>query len=403
MKLPGALPWIRAAIFLAISVLVLAGTGFLIGRRETVSFPSALSDEPSGVSALRAYIQDLGYRTEVARRSSLVVPMRSTVIAFYPGQVRSVFRQDRELDYRNQRRKILAHARAGNTVILVGMPFAFSERSAEAYRRPPAKAVGARGQASKVINPILPLEEDEDDGDETVSDEVFFVKDSARVFTAGTGTDESPFLVNVATYGRGRILAVNNGMLWTNRFLADHDHVAILSGILRVLAPKSDPVVFLEGTFNPHDPGLLEVLGPWAKSALNQTLFVLIVVGVGLGRFLGRPETERRAQRGQRELLDGLGDFLHRVTDHANVTEVLVRQAEQQLRAAKRLGRDERLADRLLEMPPDLQSSYASLIRESEAEPDRGFQGLRHAHAEDPFFLAAQRFDRAVQRAVQRT
>jgi hypothetical protein len=78
------------------------------------------------------------------------------------------------------------------------------------------------------------------------------------------------------------------------------------------IAKPGDHLVFLEGEFDPSAPSLVATIGPWAEAIWYQAILCFVTFCLVIGRRFGFPDSEKRVQRGSRELLDALGDTLRR-------------------------------------------------------------------------------------------
>jgi hypothetical protein len=129
-----------------------------------------------------------------------------------------------------------------------------------------------------------------------------------------------------------------NGAMALNENLDKAENASFLLQLVRSASGSQiHKVLFVDGTFSgSRVPGLLDVLGPWAKAAWAQFLLVVLVIAWGISIRFGLATSARSRQDSARTLLNGVADTLGRSRQAGWALDEVAKQADQRIRA--RLG-----------------------------------------------------------------
>ncbi len=295
-------------IAIALTGVLLISVGMIaLGTHETESFPSAHSYLPSGTAALEELFRKSGYQVVVDNTAAPVLNKGDLAIAFYPMADPSVPTPtgsgDTSADpLQPTRDDLTKFVQEGGSLLSLPVNQNFAGDS-KAFLDKAVTVHSASGKQAKVNWDTTPVN-------------VTFIPDSDQHFplwaadpTARNATD----FVSLHRVGKGSDAVLANGIIASNRFLDKNENALVLMETARVLAKPGARVVFVEAAFgNVEDPSLTELIGPWAKAAWLQLVFLGIVAIYTLGKPFGLPDPERREQKGSRELLDAMADTLRR-------------------------------------------------------------------------------------------
>lgn len=186
----------------------------------------------------------------------------------------------------------------------------------------------------------------------------------------------------------GAVIEVSDAIGVTNRFIDRADNARFYVQLVKTILPKGGKVVFAEESIgNAVDGTLLAALGPWAQTAFQQLLLLMLVVALTLGKPFGPLIWRRREIQSKRDLMEAIGLLLLRGRKRQLALSVLQREADRRL---KRLARVPQRAEVSVAWPvlgPEMQSSYHAVFQSfsagtglaSEQAVDGLFQNIRWA------------------------
>lgn len=289
-------------VAIALSGLLVITVGLMaLGEHESETNPAAASNSPSGVSALQELFRRSGYKVAVDYRTKPQLQKGDIAVAFYKDgyDYGGGFNTETQEKVADQTQQALSDfVRDGGS--LISLPVGSDFRSASRQMLSTVIKVqsidGRKANVNWNGNGATQL----------------LAWETPKAEYPLWSTPNTPF-VTVRRIGAGTDVVVAEGMMATNRFIDREENAAVLMDAVRVVAKPGSRVVFTEAAWgNADDPSLMELIGPWAKAAWMQILFLGLVIVYTLGKPFGLPNPERRKQRGSRELLDAIGHSLHR-------------------------------------------------------------------------------------------
>lgn len=313
--------WIAATAWLLLGILLVSGASLWIGKRSYQTFPSANSVDPSGLQAFQDTLRTNGATIVVDRRGKpQVQPSDFVIVSGIEKTDLNVLTEAGPKPDPASSFNVRQHVRDGGTAVLLSYPQNFKDRTALAKSEPETVTL-----ASGVKKRITP-------GDEETSREFDDAVPSPYVELA----KGENWLAVGRVVGKGKILAINDATLITNRFITAHDNAEVVLGLIQDLVKPGQRIVFIERDFNRRDPSLLDILGPETTAAFYQCLFVLFVIAWSLGKRFGEPDAERVAQRGNRDLLLAIRDTYARAQRHDAAIQTSIDRAEMLIRKRTR-------------------------------------------------------------------
>jgi len=317
-------------VALALVGLLLVAMGLIaLGSKETKAFPSANSFEPSGASAFAELLRRSGYRVEI---DTLPVPKLrpgDLAIAFYTteaggGLIRTGNPEDKLQPAKDALSKFTTE---GGHMISLPLDPDFQGASKKLYtaEEPITNGTFDANVSWERGSRAQRFLDDESEG----VNEIFASKDEDPT---GSSTNADVFLAE-RKVGKGTDALFSEGILATNRFIDREENAAVLMNAVGMYSSPGHRVVFVEATFgNSENPALTETIGPWAKAAWMQLVFLAIVIIYTLGKPFGLPNPERSKERGSRELLDAMADTLKRGRMTKLALKILYEDSNRQLR-----------------------------------------------------------------------
>ena len=297
-------------IAIALTGVLLISIGMIaLGTHETESFPSAHSYLPSGTAALEELFRKSGYQVVVDNTTAPVLDKGDLAVAFYsmtnptaPTLTGSGSDDTADDPLQPTRDDLTKFVQDGGSLLSLPVNPSFAEDSKTFLDRA-VTIHSASGQQASVNWDRTPVNTP-------------FIPDSDQHFSlwsADPDARNATDFVSLHRVGKGSDAVLANGIIASNRFLDKNENALVLMETARVLAKPGARVVFVEAAFgNVEDPSLTELIGPWAKAAWLQLVFLGIVAIYTLGKPFGLPDPERREQKGSRELLDAMADTLRR-------------------------------------------------------------------------------------------
>lgn len=319
--------------FLAIATLII-----LISRPDYHTRPTAGSFEPSGGRALRELLQRQGYQVRVTQDLKPRLEPDETAIAlcventswFTAGLL------DAALE------AVDAHIKEGGRAIVTYLPGNFEEATKEGG------------------NTLAHLQNEFNDdvlrvntsGMYMGNDPPKWLPEDTEDWSAIWFSQDEHFAV-VAHTGNGKGVYVLDGLSASNRFLSESDNAAFWTQLVAAVTPKGGRVVFVDAAAGEaFTPGLLDVMGGWARPVLMQIYVLLGFLIYAKGKRLGVLDQSRRKQMGQRELVDALASTYQRSQATGVALRAILKAADRKLRTAFKLSLDspvEKLKERLPE------------------------------------------------------
>lgn len=313
--------WIAVTAWLLVGVLLVSGAGLWIGKRSSETFPSANSVDPSGLQAFQDALKTTGAPIVVDRRGKpQIQPTDLVIVSAIGGADFSLVASAEPKPSPASNFNVREHVRNGGTAVLLSYPPNFKDRTALSKSEPEVVTL-----ASGVKKRITPGGEDfSKEFDDAVPSPYLEIAKGESWLAVGR------------VFGKGKVLAINDATLITNRFIAAHDNAEVVLGLVQNLVQPDRRIVFIERDFNRRDPSLLDVLGPETTTAFYQCLFVLFVIAWSLGKRFGEPDAERVAQRGNRDLLLAIRDTYARAQRHDAAIQTSIDRAEAVIRKRTR-------------------------------------------------------------------
>lgn len=281
-------PWIWAFV----GLLILSAGAMTLGRTGSETSPGIENYSPSGTRAFAELLRNRGYVLRSERNPSPRIRKNEVAIAF-SGNPEMLL-----LNGEEKESKVVTafkkYVKEGGRGIHLQMNPDFAEASRAAAKSNVSVALQVTEKSLRVSTSSLQSS----------------VSDLPDPYITVWYSDE--WAAHLGLYGKGKILTIDDGIPATNRFIGKHDNARIMLTAVESIAKPGDHLVFLEGEFNASAPSLAATIGPWAEAIWYQAILCFLTCCLILGRRFGFPDSEKRVQRGSRELLDALGDTLRR-------------------------------------------------------------------------------------------
>jgi hypothetical protein len=307
----GRSPLLTIAIALT-GVLLIAIGMIALGQHESESFPSAHSYLPSGTAALEELFRRSGYTVVVDQKASPKLQPGDLAVAFYSVDSKNILAQIQDQENKDSepapdplqptKDALNSFVKDGGSLLSLPVAEDFAGNS-KSFMNSVVTVQSPDGSKARV------------NWDGNPSGETF-ISDSDQHYALWADYSNprtARELVSLHRVGKGSDAVVADGIIASNRFIDRNQNALVIMDTARVLAKPGARVVFVEAAFgNAEDPALTELIGPWAKAAWLQLVFLGIVAIYTLGKPFGLPDPERREQKGSRELLDAMADTLKR-------------------------------------------------------------------------------------------
>lgn len=306
--------------FVLLGVLALSVMVIMLGGRESQTMPSADSYNPSGTAAMAELLRREGFNVEIDNYKRPRINENDTAVVFViPPMEWDTTTEETDRDRTFDR--IREHVKSGGSAVVLPVPEEFQDSSRLAIStRFPTTRVGTDTTALVT----MPMDARED----------------GQVFSAPVasyplwqaGEERQEHVVKLEKEGDGVVASFRSGLMGTNRFLAVNDNAQVLVDSIRTVAQPGGRVVFVEAAIgNIYEPGLMEILGPWAEAAWFQLLFLAAVILYTLSKPFGLFQEQRRKEQGSRELLDAVTFTLSR----AHMTDFVLSAAREETKRAR--------------------------------------------------------------------
>jgi len=272
--------------------LILSAGAMTLGRTGSETSPGIENYSPSGTRAFAELLRNRGYVLRSERNPSPRIRKDEVAIAFSPTpEMFLLTGEEKESKVITAFKK---YVQDGGRGIHLQMKSDFAESSRAATKSNVSVALRVTEKSLRV----------------STSSQQSTVSYLAEPYISIWYSDE--WAAHLGLYGKGKLLAIDDGIPATNRFIGKHDNARIMLTAVESIAKPGDHLVFLEGEFDASAPSLAATIGPWAEAIWYQAILCFLTFCVILGRRFGFPDSEKRVQRGSRELLDALGDTLRR-------------------------------------------------------------------------------------------
>jgi hypothetical protein len=164
-------------------------------------------------------------------------------------------------------------------------------------------------------------------------------RQSAVCFASELGS-----FVVVTPQGKGQIVSIASGTLFTNKYLAQQDNAVLAVDLLAPVPGKRVAILQRDAFGSSADAGGLDInaiastiLTPGVKLFLLELLVAVVVYGIARGRRLGHPVAEPQpVQIAGSELVGAVGKLLQQMKEPGNAGALL--RADLRRRLADRLG-----------------------------------------------------------------
>ncbi|HEY0866618.1 MAG TPA: DUF4350 domain-containing protein [Fimbriimonas sp.] len=385
MKWPRTL-WSVAWVLMGL--LAVAATMASLGQRDVAANPDPLSYGPSGTAAWAEVLRRTGYEVSIDHRSKPGVGPNDLAVAFVNRE-----RYSGEAPESAPESPIFQHLRQfaadGGTVLVLPYAENYIDVSRRLIEAPPATIRNAASQ--KAFKVSLPDYED---------------PLLLGLLFPGVGTQvdlwqgpSEPY-ASGWTVGKGRILALRDGTLATNRFIDRHDNAEFLQGLVAATTGEAGRVVFATATFGSvRDPGLMARIGDWAVVSWYQILLAFLVAAAGLGVRFGYPERAHTVQRSSRELVDAIAETFRRGKKSTVALRAAIDSADQTIRFAYKIPRDASEGERDRILPESLVDALRlaeTASREKRLHPSDALGLARRLESEVATALASRNTPTAV-------
>lgn len=332
-------------------VTFLFGASILLfwSQSDRTSNPSALSTGPSGTRAFADLLRDDGFAVQVDRSPEPELEGEPVVIA-YDLQGGDIDFNDSGATVSSVQTHLLSFAKKGGTVLYLGLPSDFDEETRSAAGpQPVSNRFDASAGSFRISAGQL--------SDFTASSLAGSEAESVEVWRF---PDDQPF-VTIANAGKGVVVAVQDGVGTTNRFLTSGDNAKFFLELVRNLAPAGSRIVFADAALSGGEkPGVFAAIGPWANIARNQAVLLFFLGILILGMRFGLPDIAPVRERGTRELVDAMGDTMLRAKQAKLSLKILSSEADLQIRRKLKLPANALSRERDELIPPTLASSLFS-------------------------------------------
>jgi len=330
MRRAGLPPIVWALTFLLISASIL----IIFARQEKESSPSANAIRPSGVRALAELLQKDGYEIQVESSWNPQISQAQVAVAFFPPSSSGT-------DSASSQKEIIqtleTYAAKGGVVLAITMPSAFDRAS----------------ESSKVGELIDELSREK--RSITVSSQTLEAPSpaSARKSFQKWQQGGLPFVI-VYPIDKGYWVTASDGLFVSNRFLSKEQNASFALEMFRTLAPQLGKIVFVDSSYRmPPKPSVFAAIGNWAAVGRNQVILLFVLGCWILGARFGLPKKPPRKEQGARELVDAIGDTLHRGKQTGLALKYLCSEVDQRIRSVLQLhsGASAQERDALLPSP----------------------------------------------------
>ena len=280
-------PLITLAIALTGVILIALGM-MALGQHESESFPSAHSYLPSGTAAMEELFRRSGYQVVVDQRATPKLQPGDLAVAFFVVDAKSVLSEIQEQGSDGEgpadplqptKDALTDFVKGGGSLLSLPVTNNFADNSRD-FLNGVVTVHSSTGKTAQV------------NWDRNPSQDTF-IPDQGENFglwSIDPKLKQSPELVSLHRVGKGSDAVVADGIIASNRFIDRNQNALVLMDTVRVLAKPGARVVFVEAAFgNAEDPALTDLIGPWAKAAWLQLVFLGIVAVYTLGKPFGLP------------------------------------------------------------------------------------------------------------------
>jgi hypothetical protein len=314
-----------------------------LGRTSDETNPAAASFGPSGTRALRDLLEKEGYSTSINTSATPLIGASDVAIAFHVNE-KSTFEDITETDLQaDPGSQILADQldHGGKALVFdLDADFRTASQTAEETVDEAYNSVGPTSLPLKV----------------NMADKSLVYPEADHVTVASSARGET--IASAGFSHKGTLVEVPDGIIVTNRFIDKNDNALEAMRLIRMVAPAGSHLVFAEASFGHiSEPGVLELIGPWALAAWWQLIALFLVIVYTLGKPFGYPDEERFVQRGARELVDAVALTYRR----SGATHVALQRfysyTDREIRRKLKLPSDASEADRNRLISPELASA----------------------------------------------
>jgi hypothetical protein len=368
-----------------VGLLAIAAGLISLGHQDSEAQPEVSSFSPSGVSAFAELLRKSGIQVEVRTESKPKIEPNDVVVAFRIVGSDSDSEPDDGSPQDRFNKNFWTAIDRGAMGIELHLKEDYLSASRETAKTPYVTVTDhSTGASYKVTDSGLTDANAFDEADD---------KDASAHLSLWQ--DKGGAFLKAYRYGKGTLLVPRDGIGITNRFIDKYDNAKAFSNLFSILTGKGKRVIFAEASFgNVHDPGLLEMIGPWANAAWQQLIFLGIVVVFTLGKRFGYPDESRSTQRSSRELLDAVADTYQRAHSTQATLATAYVAADTDLRLVLKLAKDAPRTDRDRVLPVSLQNALARLQVASEfpaVTPDHALSLIMETQKELEAFLGPNR------------
>jgi len=329
-----------------LGLIALAAIMLSLGREDANAFPSAASHSPSGVQAFMELLNKDGYKTSVTQSAAPLRSKGDVVVAFNLTKSSLISEASME-DQDPLETLVMEQVSQGGKAILFDLSpdFVSASRTATGQVLPVDNVVGPSSSSLKLnIDDQREFAPTEGVGDRLI-------------VASGPG---KRVVASAKFRNKGTLIEVDDGIIVTNRFIDQNDNALEAMRLVRMVAPAGSHLVFTEATFgNVSEPGVLEIMGPWAVAAWWQILILFGVIVYTLGKPFGFPDEERLVQRGARDLVDAIALTYRRSKATHIALQWIHSSADREIRRKLKLPSDASPSDRNRLIPEPLARALA--------------------------------------------
>lgn len=341
-----------------VAILLIAAILLTLGQRETYARPLASSYNPSGLHAFQELLGRNGIPSRIDRLEQPRLKPTDLVIAAYIDDDRPFLS---ESPLKPIEKALMKFIEGGGRVLVLPFDQDFRARSHSAIKATTPIVSSLDGSKLEVNSAPLNFSSLTLYRDQLSSGGSYFLPFDyeSNIFASWFKRDLNSTDVFVAngSVGKGILARTSDGLFATNRFIDRADNATLALQLVRGLLPEGGQVVFAEASLGGGiSPSLVNILGPWASGMWVQLTVLFVVVVFTLGIRFGLPAVERRAQRGQREMIDAISDVYLRAKSTAVALDVAYEEADRRIRRSLKLPAHLSVQDRDRLLPPELVS-----------------------------------------------
>ncbi len=317
-------------IWVLFALLCISTALILFGSRESQSNPDSDSYAASGVRAYRELLVANGFKTRTARTTLRPANSDETLIAFFfSNEIPEVSNDDWGKEDRVHI-SLKKHLDSGGNALIIAVPRDFIRASADAQKS--NVLIQSKQEAGRQIKVSATSSENT----WTDSTGLEYANKDYIVWTKG----DEPFAW-IDLVGKGKALTLNFGLGAMNRYIDKDQNAEFFLELASLVSGQSGSFVFYEASHGAaQEPSLVETIGGWANGAWWQLNIIFVALICSLGVRFGYPNPFRATQLGGKDFADAIASLLRRSRASSISMEVLVADADREIRRRLKLAMD---------------------------------------------------------------